>query len=102
MLGASSHDPLRVCAMSLLSRDGAPPDPHAAPESFEHAMHELEQLVARMEGGELPLEASLAAYQRGAFLARYCQERLSAAEQQVKVLEGEVLRTFRVPEGEEQ
>ena len=37
----------------------------ALPSSFEEAMAELEQLVARMEAGELPLEASVAAYKRG-------------------------------------
>ena len=40
-----------------------------APESFEVAMGELEQLVQRMEGGALSLEQSLAAYRRGAALS---------------------------------
>jgi exodeoxyribonuclease VII small subunit len=69
--------------------------PAAVPEDFEQALAELEQLVAAMEGGALSLEASLAAYERGATLARFCQERLSAAEQQVKLLEGDVLRVFQ-------
>ena len=64
-------------------------------------MGELERLVAAMEGGELSLEASLAAYRRGAALARFCQERLAAAEQQVRVLEGEVLKNFRSAESED-
>jgi exodeoxyribonuclease VII small subunit len=71
------------------------------PDTFEQALAELERLVAAMEGGELSLEASLAAYQRGAALAKFCQERLASAEQQVRVLEGEVLKNFRTPESDE-
>ena len=64
----------------------------AAELSFEKALAELEKLVAQMEGGGLSLEQALAAHQRGLELARTCQERLEAAQRQVKVLEGEVLK----------
>ncbi len=67
-------------------------DPPSA--SFEEAMAELEQLVARMESGELPLEASVAAYQRGSELVKYCAAQLERVERQVKVLEGDMLRPF--------
>ena len=40
------------------------------PQSFEAALAELEAIVATMEGGQLPLQESLAAYKRGAELAR--------------------------------
>jgi exodeoxyribonuclease VII small subunit len=60
--------------------------------SFEKALAELEKLVAQMEGGSLSLEQALAAHQRGLELARTCQERLEAAQRQVRVLEGEVLK----------
>jgi exodeoxyribonuclease VII small subunit len=60
--------------------------------SFEKALAELEKIVARMEGGELSLEESLAIHKRGLELARFCQQKLEAAQQQVKVLEGEVLK----------
>ena len=60
--------------------------------SFEGALAELEKIVARMEGGELSLEEALAAHKRGLELARFCQQKLEAAQQQVKVLEGEVLK----------
>jgi exodeoxyribonuclease VII small subunit len=60
--------------------------------SFEKALAELERIVARMEQGELSLEQALAAHKRGLELARFCQQRLEAAQQQVKVLEGEVLK----------
>ena len=60
--------------------------------SFEQAMDELDQLVRRMESGELALDESIAAYRRGAELARYCQGRLAAAEQEIKQLEGDLLK----------
>ena len=69
----------------------APDQPSA---SFEEAMAELEQLVAKMESGELPLEASLGAYQRGSELVKYCAAQLERVEKQVKVLEGEMLKPF--------
>jgi exodeoxyribonuclease VII small subunit len=60
--------------------------------SFEKALAELEKIVARMESGELSLEQALSTHKRGLELARFCQQKLEAAQQQVKVLEGEVLR----------
>lgn len=64
----------------------------ATPESFELAMAELEALVAGMEAGELPLEASVAAYKRGAELVRFCNAQLERVDQQVKLLEGDSLK----------
>lgn len=64
----------------------------APPASYEAAMAELESLVASMESGALPLEESLAAYRRGAELVRYCQQVLERVEQQVKVLDGDILK----------
>jgi exodeoxyribonuclease VII small subunit len=60
--------------------------------TFEQALAELEKIVARMESGELSLEQALATHKRGLELARFCQQKLEAAQQQVKVLEGEVLK----------
>ncbi|MDX3904244.1 MAG: exodeoxyribonuclease VII small subunit [Pigmentiphaga sp.] len=68
--------------------------PQALPQDFETALGELEALVAMMEDGSMPLESSLAAYRRGVELVRVCQDRLARAEQQVRVLEGELLRPF--------
>jgi exodeoxyribonuclease VII small subunit len=62
------------------------------PEHYEAALAELEGLVARMEGGDLSLEESLAAYRRGAALVGFCQQQLEKVEQQVKVLDGEALK----------
>ncbi len=53
---------------------------------FEAAMAELETLVASMEGGELSLEDSLKAFERGVKLTRHCQTALKNAELKVKVL----------------
>jgi len=69
----------------LAGGDGAEP-------SFDKALAELERIVARMESGELSLEEALAAHRRGMELVKRCHAYLSAAEQQVKVLEGEVLK----------
>lgn len=63
------------------------------PESFEAASEELEKIVTDMEAGQMSLEASLIAYQRGAELLQYCQK-LQDAQQQVKILEGDMLKTF--------
>lgn len=62
--------------------------------SFEEAMAELAKLVADMEAGELPLEASVAAYKRGSELVKYCAAQLDKVDSQVKVLEGEMLKPF--------
>lgn len=64
----------------------------ALPQDFESAIAELESLVASMESGGMSLEQSLAAYQRGVALSKVCQQRLSAAEHQVKVLEADMLK----------
>jgi exodeoxyribonuclease VII small subunit len=64
------------------------------PPSFEAALAELEELVGRMETGELPLQESLAAYKRGAELLTYCQSALKDAQQQVQVLEKGLLQPF--------
>ena len=62
--------------------------------TFESALAELENIVTRMEGGQLPLEQSLTAYKRGAELLKFCQAQLADAQQQVKVLEAGALKNF--------
>ena len=65
------------------------PTPKAAkeaPPDFETAMRDLEQLVERLETGDLPLEESLAAFERGVMLTRVCQTALKEAEQKVEIL----------------
>ncbi len=60
--------------------------PIEQPEDFEHAFAELANIVAQMESGQMPLETSLAAYQRGNTLLQYCQKSLADVEQQVQIL----------------
>jgi exodeoxyribonuclease VII small subunit len=64
-----------------------PPKPakDALPD-FETAMRDLEELVERLEHGDLPLEESLAAFERGVMLTRTCQSALKEAEQKVEIL----------------
>lgn len=79
--------------------DARPLDP--APESFEMAIGELEQLVQRMESGALSLEQSLAAYRRGAALIGWCRASLADVQQQVRILEADLLRPFEAGTAEE-
>ena len=67
----------------------------ASPKDYESALAELEAIVAEMESGQLPLEASLTAYKRGAELLQFCRRQLADAEQQVKVLENGALVPFK-------
>jgi exodeoxyribonuclease VII small subunit len=70
------------------------PSASLAELTFEKALEELEALVARMEDGKLPLEESLAAYQRGAELIKHCESKLVDAQARIAVLDGETLRDF--------
>src|SRR5512136_2380860 len=57
---------------------------------FSEALAELESIVSALEGGQLDLEDGLARYERGVALLRACQAKLSAAEQKVTMLMGEL------------
>ena len=52
--------------------------------SFEAALAELEQIVARLESGQAPLEDSIRMYERGAALKAHCESRLEAARLRVE------------------
>ena len=70
---------------------------------FEEALEELEKLVRRLEQGELPLEDSLAAFERGMALVKLLGARLADVEQRVEVLlraEGGGLTTKPLPDDE--
>ncbi len=62
--------------------------------SYEAALDELEQLVAQLDAGQLPLDQLLSRYQRGAELLSFCRARLDAVEEQIKVLEGGELKPW--------
>jgi exodeoxyribonuclease VII small subunit len=57
-----------------------------ATPDFEKSLHELEELVERMERGDLSLEESLQCFERGVELTRTCQQALRDAEQKVQIL----------------
>lgn len=54
--------------------------------SFEEAMAALEQVVGALERGEVPLEQSIALYERGAKLKAHCAEKLKDAEEKVELI----------------
>ena len=68
--------------------------PLTVPADYESALRELEQLVARLEGGQLALDQLLGGYQRGTELLAFCRDRLAAVENQIKVLEGGELKPW--------
>jgi exodeoxyribonuclease VII small subunit len=55
-------------------------------KDFEAAIAELESVVKRLEEGDLPLEQSLALYERGVQLSRFCHARLEEAEHRIEIL----------------
>ena len=72
----------------------APKPVLAVPASYEAALEELEQLVGRLESGDLPLEQLLTGYQRGAELLKFCRGKLEAVEEQIKVLDQGALKAW--------
>ena len=72
------------------------------PPSFEVAMADLEELVAKIETGNLSLEDSLKEFEQGIKLSRICQQALTDAEQRVKILtdslNGETEEDFQISE----
>ena len=52
--------------------------------SFEQALRALEDVVRRLEGGEVPLEESITLYERGEQLRRHCQARLDSAQARIE------------------
>jgi exodeoxyribonuclease VII small subunit len=55
-------------------------------KDFEAAIAELESIVKKLEEGDLPLEQSLALYERGVQLSRFCHSRLEDAERRIEIL----------------
>ena len=63
--------------------------------SYEAAVAELEQIVASMEGGQMPLDRLLDSHRRGAELLAFCRSRLEAVQEQVKVLDNGQLQAWQ-------
>ena len=79
--------------------------PKQATPDFEAALAELEEIVARLEQGELPLEESLRQFERGVVLTRICQKALGDAERKIRILakgpDGELReQDFEAPEAD--
>jgi exodeoxyribonuclease VII small subunit len=55
-------------------------------KDFEAALAELDSLVRKLEEGDLSLEQSLALYERGVQLSRFCHARLEEAERRIEIL----------------
>ena len=69
-----------------MARKTTPAQDSSPVADFEQSMQSLEDLVVRMETGEMTLEESLAAYERGVGLYRHCQTALEQAELRVRLL----------------
>lgn len=54
--------------------------------SFENALRALEDIVTRLERGDVPLEESIDLYERGAALKKQCEDRLNAAQMRVEAI----------------
>ena len=60
--------------------------PRPRPNEFEKAFHELEQIVRRLEGEELPLDESLRLFEEGIRLSRFCHQRLEEVEKKIELI----------------
>lgn len=79
---------------NIMAKAPASSSTDATPASYEDALQELEQLVSRLESGDMPLEQLLSAYQRGALLLQFCRDKLQAVESQISVLDAGTLKTW--------
>jgi len=68
--------------------------------SFEEAMSALEQVVGALERGEVPLEQSIALYERGAALKAHCGAKLAEAEEKVELIRAQEGRAVGVTPAE--
>ena len=62
------------------------PDTPVSEMSFEQAMKELEQVVGRLERGDVALDESISLYERGAELKKRCEAKLKEAEEKVAAI----------------
>lgn len=73
-----------------------------AEKKFEKALEQLEDIVRKMEEGDLTLDESLKAFEEGIKLSRFCSDKLDEAERKVEILlkEGDVLKVRPFEEGD--
>ena len=55
-------------------------------KDFESALERLEEITALLEGGETPLEESIALYTEGLEIAKFCETKLGEAEKKIKLI----------------
>jgi exodeoxyribonuclease VII small subunit len=60
------------------------PPPEISSMSFEDALAELEQIVRRLEAGQVKLDEAILCYERGALLKQHCERKLNEAQQRVE------------------
>lgn len=60
--------------------------PRAKSNEFERAYQELEQIVKRLEGEELPLDESLELFEKGIRLSRFCNQKLEEIEKKIELI----------------
>ena len=71
------------CSLAVMSNQVRKP---AAEANFEQAMKRLEEIVEKMESGNIPLEDLIVRYEEGMKLVKICQERLTAAEHRIEII----------------
>ena len=83
LFGADEKEPQKPRKRKAAKKaNGATPEP----ESFESALEELENLVQKLESGDIPLEESVTLFERAQFLANWCQQKLDKIEGKLKLL----------------
>jgi exodeoxyribonuclease VII small subunit len=87
-----------MAEQNALSSTGSAPNSDVEQFSFERAIGELESIVRRLEDGKVPLEESVAIYERGETLKRRCEDLLRQAEARVQKI---TLDTSGAPTGTE-
>jgi len=65
-------------------------------QTFEEAIKRLEELVSKLEGGNVPLDDMLKLYEEGAQLIKYCLNKLEQAENKIKLLSGTDASNFKI------
>ena len=71
-----------MCYFPAMVKEAKPDQP-----SLEQRLVQLEQLVGRLESGDMPLDEAMKAFEQGVRLTRECQQALNAASQRVQILQ---------------
>ncbi len=67
---------------------------------FEDSLKRLEEIVSKLEQGEVPLEEAISLYEEGLALSKMCMERLTQTDLRIKTMMKDMAGTFRFMEGE--